>query len=1130
MLTAILLLFLCCLQSVSAADQNINNTTTGGINTAINNVNSGETVFLDPGNYSGSNNVGITINKNVRIVGKGSTNNVIIDGRGQSQGIFTIGSINLNVSFINITFINGRNVNNGGAINNGWSNTFMTFINCTFINNTAVAGWGGAIYNNGNGSMMIDNCNFTNNTVLNNTSGVGGAIHNKGAVNITNSKFTNNKALDGGAINNLGNNVNITNCKFINNSATLHGGAIYNHWGGSANNVIIFNNTFINNTANGPEGGGAIWNGGLNINISNNNFINNTATNITSGRGGAIYNHLDRNNIIIANNNFTNNKATNGGAIYNGGINVNITNNNFTSNNATGSGAAIYNNGSLRVNGSSFINNSATGSGGAIYNNNDMTLSGNNMSGNNAGLGQVIYNNGRIGGLNLTFTTNSTTINKGQSVTLYARLTDDMGNEVTGQNIAFIVNGSSVGNALIIEGNANISYSPNYSGMVIVSGTYVDSINPINIFTSQLIIRAPTNSTIIIPGTVNTTSNVTISGVLRDENGILLANATITIIIGGNYYTTTTNDYGVWTFSFVPLNAGILDIGVSWSGNEFFMGFTNITNLAVIKLGTNSSIVISGSSKYGDILIINGVLCDSNGIPIANATLTITIGNQSFTVTTNDFGVWTLNYTPVSTGNMGVIVFWSGNNTYEGFTNSTNFIIPPTVNLTIVKTVTPANTIFGSVIVYTITVTNHGPDGATGVVVIDVLDGRLVYLNSTGGRGTGYDPFTGLWNIGNLDCGESITLIITVRINGFGNISNVANVTVDQPNVGSSGINITINVRKTISGSTIIAIGDFKVDGYMAVMGIANDKFGNPLSNIALNLLIDGKIYSVTTKSDGSWNLRLNPLKYGNYSFYVTWTGNATHSGFTNSTFVKITKHNTKVVLSTRTISEGKHAKLTATLKDEYGNVLSKKKITITINKKVYTGTTNHRGIAKFTIKRLKGKKHPVTASFNATDYHHGSKHSEVQVVKPRVDLAIVKIKLIKASNKRSKSQIAYYKVTIKNKGSLKSKTTKLLSWHIRKGVMTTNKHKKVKPLKGGQKKTILFKHYPDKDYHKHCMYGQYFVINPKKSMKEIGNKNNKALLIGKSKIKRNFSFSWNHKAYKKNGKGIKLKKSKPLC
>jgi len=107
--------------------------------------------------------------------------------------------------------------------------------------------------------------------------------------------------------------------------------------------------------------------------------------------------------------------------------------------------------------------------------------------------------------------------------------------------------------------------------------------------------------------------------------------------------------------------------------------------------------------------------------------------------------------------------------------------------------------------------------------------------------------------------------------------------------------------------------------------------------------------------------------------------------------------------------------------------------------------------------------------------------------------------------------------VTIQNKGSLKSKATKLLSWHIRKGIMVENKYKKIKPLKGGQKKTLLFKYYPDKDYHKYCMSGQYFVLNPKKAMKEIGYKNNKALVLGKAKIKRNFGFSWNPKSYKKN-------------
>ncbi|MCL2116745.1 MAG: DUF11 domain-containing protein, partial [Methanobrevibacter sp.] len=454
--------------------------------------------------------------------------------------------------------------------------------------------------------------------------------------------------------------------------------------------------------------------------------------------------------------------------------------------------------------------------------------------------------------------------------------------------------------------------------------------------------------------------------------------------------------------------------------------------------------------------------------------------------------------------NVTVIEVNIGMNTTDSMSKDVEFILPDTVNLTILKSASVVNTVFGSVFVYTITVTNYGPDNGTGVVVTDKLDYRLVYLGSVGDRGTVYDPVTGSWVIGDLASGESITLVISVRVNGIGNISNVVSVIVNEPNVGSFSSGISINARKAFASSTIVASGLFKIDKPVAVRGVARDEFANLLGNVVLKLVANGKTYSVTTNSLGSWTLTLTPLKHGNYNFHVSWGGNVSHFGFTNSTMVNIEKYYTIIDHSTTTISEGQNAKINVTLKDEYGAILANKKVTITINKKTYTGTTNSKGIAIFTVKRLKGKNHIVVAKFAANSYHHGSISSKVQVVKPKVDLSIAKIRLIHASNKRTKSQVAYYKVTIQNKGSLKSKSTRLLSWHIHNGIKIKNKYMKIKPLKGGQKKTYIFKYYPDRDHHKHCMRHQYYVLNPKKTMKEISYKNNKVLLIGKNKMKFN--------------------------
>ena len=524
--TSILAFILITVSSVNAVNVTLNPGDAGGVNSAVSTVASGSdadnTITLNPGTYDKAtdrnNNITFS-NKNLTVQGNGSKGSVIIDAQKLGRHFSITG--NSNVTFINITFLNGNISSDGGSIFN--TGGTITLINCIFTNNTA-AQYGGAIDNIGN-SLTITNCTFTNNS-CGYLSHSGGAIHNQGDnFTIINSNFTNNSAHGGGAIfNGYCENTTFINCIFTNNTAmgsTGYGGAIMysSHnftiinstfinntatWGGvifgqpaypNSTGLTIINSTFKNNTATTGGGGviyndinnymlinctftnntaalygGAIHNNGGNFTIINSAFTNNTATNY----GGAIYNSGA--NMSLDNSNFTNNTANiYGGAIYNTGANWSVSNSNLIDNNAVNHGGAIYNNGiNTSVISSNFINNTAS-IGGGIFNNQTMMVSGNIMEGNIAStLGNEIYNNGSMGILNLTYLNNSTvTIKNNTSVILNATLTDDMGNLVTGQNISFFVNGTFVGNAEAIEGVANINYIINQgAGIVPVTGDY----------------------------------------------------------------------------------------------------------------------------------------------------------------------------------------------------------------------------------------------------------------------------------------------------------------------------------------------------------------------------------------------------------------------------------------------------------------------------------------------------------------------------------------------------------------------------------------------------------------------------------------------------------------------------------
>lgn len=97
---------------------------------------------------------------------------------------------------------------------------------------------------------------------------------------------------------------------------------------------------------------------------------------------------------------------------------------------------------------------------------------------------------------------------------------------------------------------------------------------------------------------------------------------------------------------------------------------------------------------------------------------------------------------------------------------------------------------FGSEINWTITVSNAGPDTATGVTVQDVLPVGLVFVNQVSASQGSYSGST--WTVGTLTSGTTATLVIRTRINQIGTITNRAEVqTSNQWDVDSTPNSVT---------------------------------------------------------------------------------------------------------------------------------------------------------------------------------------------------------------------------------------------------------------------------------------------------------------------------------------------------
>lgn len=347
----------------------------------------------------------------------------------------------------NAVFDTNHSDADGGAIavwtdstnTNVTSGTTLNLGKTEFKNNTAT-NRGGALANLNNDTVATAYFNTVNigsgSSFTNNSAIQGGAIYNKGTMNIADTTFSGNKATGsgyGGAIFNGQGILTVNNSTFSGNNATWDGGAISSstsylkdstgkalsladtraYWQkvngfDAANKLVINNSKFLNNTVTSYSGGAlGIYSDAT---ITGSEFTGNNAggnsPSTTVDGGGAIY-VGGWGRVNIDGSTFTDNSSNIGGAIATthaglaGDEYVTVQNSTFTGNTATEKGGAIANGFStFNIENSTFKDNSSNGTGGAIQNlaNRTINLSGTNtFSGNTAGgVKNDIHNDGTL--------------------------------------------------------------------------------------------------------------------------------------------------------------------------------------------------------------------------------------------------------------------------------------------------------------------------------------------------------------------------------------------------------------------------------------------------------------------------------------------------------------------------------------------------------------------------------------------------------------------------------------------------------------------------------------------------------------------------------------------------------------
>ncbi|WP_054835360.1 hypothetical protein [Methanobrevibacter arboriphilus] len=609
------------------------------------------------------------------IRGNGSPDQVIIDARGLGR-MFNI-SGNSNITFENITFINGYiNNGNGGSLYITAGKTTIT--NCVFKNNNASTvntsasspayTYGGAIYNTAN-NLEINNSKFTNNTAYTRTYhynwgqdsfAYGGAIYNTGLnLSVNNSEFNNNTIYSESW------------SGYVSADAHGYGGAIYN----TGDNFKLINSIFNNNKITSDAGsndynyphsdaqGAGVFNSGKGLSVTNSTFINNNITSYAGSRydfgsnnawgGAGIYTN---NEFSINGSNFFNNTivATSWADEYYSGYVEYVDN---------GTGIDIYvNSANVGINYNRFVGNYSNKVFFANFAN--VSADYNWWGGKNSIAGYTNLNTNNHYILNIANTTSLNGIVIGDQIIFNLLVLNTTRNNDGVEYLPyFAINGTF--NGFVFNSTWNDRFKYNYT-INRTNWQYVLAHLDMQDTSFQFYVMMTTNSTIVIdPINPKIDNNVTITGHLANYTNITQVN----VSVDGNLYLVDVNSNGDWTLTYLTNRTGSISVLVSLTGNSYYTDFSNSTMFNVLKT-TNSTIVVSPSSvNIGENVNVTGQLANYTGISSIN----VTIGGNTYPVTVDSTGFWSLNYTTKKTGNITVAVNFNGNDNYTGFSNTTSF-------------------------------------------------------------------------------------------------------------------------------------------------------------------------------------------------------------------------------------------------------------------------------------------------------------------------------------------------------------------------------------------------------------------------------------------------------------------------
>lgn len=621
---------------------------------------------------------------------------------------------------------------------------------------------------------------------------------------ISNIKFVNANGDYGGAINIRSNDVKITNCEFEDNSVDRRGAAVYIY----AKGTEFYSCSFNRNRAG--EIGGAIYaeydglpNAALLVKDSN--FTYNSAT-TSAGAVSALSNNSLFIDCIFDNNFVINDKISFGGAIQIGldthNSHGNVYNCIFSNNYAISTNAESHGGAGCVRNGSSyyncvFINNSADYGAGLTYHANgtieNCTFINNSANKYGGAIAiKLLHNNMNLNITDCVFKENKAPYGgaiklSGMNIKIENSTFDDNYASVDGAAINI-----EAGNVDVFNSKFNRNTAENDGGAIFIISKNTQIKDCEFISNSAIPDKDKLNDGLAGAIYINSTQALVENNVFKfntARNG-----SAIYYDKFGNNLTLINNtlfENQAWVY-WLPIYAEDIYYGEVEEIKSIIYGGNNIAkydNLAISNAIYNGAdahnIEIDGENPVLGATMSGELYQDSREY---NIKVLLTVVHEDGTVVYNNslysnyLGEIFTSLDNLKPGRYYVTANHFNDTYYKPIVNQTSFRVIPKVDVSVKKSADKTIFDYEDIVVWTLNVTNNGPNNATGVYLMDILPEGLVLLDDV----ENYDSKTGKLDIGDLNVGENRIINLRTIIYKTGEISNKVNITSEETDIDLS--------------------------------------------------------------------------------------------------------------------------------------------------------------------------------------------------------------------------------------------------------------------------------------------------------------------------------------------------------